>query len=213
VSVRVVPYSAEHAEAWSAFVAAHPHRAVGHLTAVFEIERVTAGAVNRSVLVEEDGKLRGIAPLFEVRWKDLRAFTVRALTSDTHFRGGPLFDAALGERHQRHLLKHLAGYLYEQAAALGVDQVRISYPSVIGDRPAVEVLGYLPLRHYGFRETNVVALLADLRCDEEELYAKLDRQRRNRVEHCRSAGGEVRRLETRDEWLRAYDLSVQTLGP
>jgi GNAT acetyltransferase-like protein len=212
VSIRVVPYSADYADAWTAFVDAHPHRAVGHLAAVFEIERLTSGALNRSVLLEENGKLRGVAPLFETRWKDLRFFPIRALSSGTHFPGGPLLDASLGERHQRHLLKDLATYLDEQAAVLGVDQVRISFPTVIGERPAVEVYGYLPLRQYGFRETNVVALLADLRCAEDTLFGKLDRSRRVRISRCRDSGGEVRPIETRDEWLRAYELNVQTLG-
>lgn len=213
MNVHVVPYSAEHADAWSAFVAAHPHRAAGHLAAVFEIERATSGAINRSVLLQQDGKVRGVVPLFETRWKDLRVLPVRALSSGTHFRGGPLLDVALNERHRWRLLEQLAGYIDEQAAALGVDQIVISFPTVVGERPAVEVLGYLPLRHYGFRETNVVALLADLRCDEDVLYAKLDRSRRVRVSRCRSSGVEVRRIETRDEWLRAYELNVQTLGP
>jgi hypothetical protein len=212
VSVRIVPYSAEHADAWSAFVAAHPHRAVGHLTAVFELERVTSGAVNRSVLLEEDGQLRGVVPLFQVRWTDLRVFPVRTLASGTHFPGGPLFDVALGERHRRHLLKHLAAHLDEQAAALGVDQVRISFPTVVGERPAIEVHGYLPLRHYGFREANVVALFVDLHCDEDALFAKLERPRRVDISRCRASGGEVRRIEIRDEWLGAYELNVQTLG-
>jgi hypothetical protein len=212
VTVHVVPYSPEHADAWSTFVAAHPNRAAGHLTAVFELERVTSGALNRSVLLQEDGQLRGVVPLFETRWKDLRVFPVRALSSGTYLRGGPLFDAALGERHRRHLLKHLVAHLDEQAAALGVDQVRISFPTVVGERPAVEVHGYLPLRHYGFRETNVVALLADLRCDEDALFANLERPRRVDISRCRASGGEVRPIETRDEWMRAYELNVQTLG-
>ncbi|MDQ3997047.1 MAG: GNAT family N-acetyltransferase [Gemmatimonadota bacterium] len=212
MSVRVVPYSADHADAWSAFVDAHPHRAVGHLTAVFEVERVGSSAINRSVLLEENGKLRGVVPLFERRWKNLRFFGVRELSSGSYFRGGPLFDAALSERHQRHLLKELAAYLDEQAAALGVDQVSISFPTVIGERPAVEVYGYLPLRHYGFRETGVVALLADLRSDEDTLFGKLERSRRIAISRCRASGGEVQPIETRDEWLGAYELNVQTLG-
>jgi hypothetical protein len=75
----------------------------------------------------------------EARWKDLRIFPVRTLTSGTHFPGGPLFDAALSERQWHRLLKQLAAYLDERATALGVDQVRISFPTVVGDRPTVEV--------------------------------------------------------------------------
>ncbi len=211
--MNILPYSESVESEWRQFVEAHPDRAMGHLPAIAAIEQVTSAARNRSLIVRDDAnRLVGIVPLFEVERRELRAFRTRILCSGTHLPSGPLFAASLSARQQVTLTEQLVQRLLEEARRLHVDALHIAYPTVIRDRPAVESVGVYPLRRFGFRESNVVALVADLRQSEEKLFASLESRARNGIKRCLRGGAATRKL-TRDEWLGCYELNRATLGP
>jgi hypothetical protein len=211
--VRIVPFTADREGDWRQFVEAHPDRSIGHLPAIATLERLTSGATDRSLMVLDDAdRLVGIVPLFEVERRELRAFRTRILCSGTHLPSGPLFAPSMSRKQLQQLTGQVADRLVEDGRRLDVDAIAIAYPTVVKARPAVESLGLYPLRPFGFRESNVVALVVDLSQPVDALLAGMDGGCRNRIKRCRTAGAEVRAITSRDEWLACDELNRATLG-
>jgi hypothetical protein len=211
--VNVVRFAHDAEPEWRTFVEAHPDRSLGHLPGIAAFERLTSGATNRSLMVRDDsGRLVGVVPLFEIERRDLRAFRTRVLTSGTHLPSGPLLATSLSAKQQQAATKAVAACLIDEAHRCGAHTLSIAYPTVIKGRPAVESLGVYPLRAYGFRESNVVAMVVDLARAEDELLADVDGKARNQLKRCRNAGAHARVLTSRDEWLGCEPLARMTLG-
>lgn len=211
--MNIIPYTVDLEPEWRAFVTEHPDRSIGHVPEMAEFERVASGASNHSLVVRDDrDRLVGVVPLFLTELRELRALRTRVLSSGTTVPSGPLLATALSARQQAELTDAIVARMVQEARALGADVVSIAYPTVLRGKPAVEALGVFPLRRHGFRETNVVALISDLSRSEDELLASIDSKARNLIKRCRSAGGEVRRIATREEWMQADELNRITLG-
>ena len=211
--MNILPYSVDLQSEWARFVDTHPHRAIGHLPAIATLEQLTSGARNRSLVVrDEAGRLVGVIPLFECERCELRLFRTRVLCSGTHVPSGPLLATSLSERQLLGVTEQIATRLVAEAREIRADAIEIAYPTVVGDRPAVENMGLYPLRPFGFHETNVVALVADLSVSEGELMTKLDAKARNLIKRCLKGGAEVRPILAREEWLRCHELNQATLG-
>ena len=211
--MRVVPYTDVSDAEWRQFVLAHPDRSIGHLPEMAAFERLTSGADNRSLAVrDEAGKVVGVAPLFRIEARELRALATRTLTSGTHVPSGPLLAAALSVKQHATMTGLLVDRMLQDARALKADAISIAYPTIVRARPAVESLGLYPLRAHGFRETNVVALVSDLSAPEDTLLAGLDAKARNLIKRCRAGGAEVRQIVRREDWMAAVELNRMTLG-
>lgn len=210
--MRVEVYEGGQRQEWDAFVRAHPHASAGHLSGVFALEEA-GGNHNRSLLLRgERDRLAGLLPLFETETRSLRFVRQRRLASGTYLPGGPLLAPELSARQQRDALALLVAEAQRVAAASRADSIAISYPNVAGGRASVEHYGYLPLRHFGFRESNVVSLLADLNSPEETLLGNLKGNCRNMIRRAEREGAQFRLVERRDEWLALEELNAQTLG-
>ena len=211
--MRIELYTDARRAEWDAFVAANPEASFRHLSALFAFEEEVSGARNRAlVMLDERGRLAGLLPLYEIEERTLRRLTVRTLTSGTTLPAGPLFDAALSAKQQRDALALLMAHVERSARASGAERVTIFYPNVVGERTSLEHFGYLPLRHFGYREHNVVSLLLDLREPRDTLFARLKYSCRKQVNKCDRDGVAFQEITGRDEWLGCYDLNVQTLG-
>jgi hypothetical protein len=139
-------------------------------------------------------------------------FRTRVLCSGTHLPSGPLFAASLSAKQQSSLTGEVVDHILGEAARHKVDAIQIAYPTVIREKPAVESVGVYPLRPFGFRESNVVALVADLRQSEDKLLASLESRARTGIKRCLRGGAVARPLTSRDEWLECYELNRMTLG-
>jgi len=211
--MKFIPYTDSLESEWRQFVDAHPDRSIGHLPAMAAFERLASNARNCSFVVRDEAdKLVGVVPLFMTEQRELRAFRTLVLSSGNHVPSGPLLAPSFSVRQKAALTELVATELAEIAHRRRADVISIAYPTVISGKPAVESLGMYPLRSFGFRESNVVALVADLSQSEPRLLASLDSKARNLINRCRSGGAETRRLRSRAEWMGCLELNRATLG-
>jgi hypothetical protein len=207
--MKFLSYEPAKREEWDQFVLANPRGALGHLSSQFLLTEENADMTNRSVLMYQDSmQLVGILPLYEVKSPILRVVPVRTLTSTA----GPLLRPNLAPAEHRQLLDSLIDHVKSLADELGVDRISITYPSIIGERLAIEEFGMLPLRKYGFIENNMLGTFLDLRHDEKDLLATLEKNCRHKIRKAEKDGVKISPIETREDWLACEALNEQTLG-
>ncbi len=208
------PYTPDQHAAWADFVCNNPRAGFGHLPAIFDLEQVSSPhTVNRSILLRDDGgALIGVFPLFEIVSRELRYIKSRELVSGTYLPSGPLLKADLPAKTSAKAFDALATYCVRLGRERRCDRIRVSFPNVIADEPAISQLRYLPLRSYGFHDTNPVSLLLDLGAEELQLFQRLDSGCRNKIRRAEREGATVHQVLDRDEWLSCYPLNVATLG-
>ena len=86
-------------------------------------------------------------------------------------------------------------------------------PGIIGNMPAVGTsLGYLPLRDFGYRESNMVGLYLNLNEEAETLRKRMRSGCRSSIKKAESLV-QVREITDRDEWLACDELNGMTMGP
>jgi hypothetical protein len=209
----VEAYDPAHRAEWDEFVLSHPTSGMGHLSGVIALERATSAAAVHSLVARgDDGRVAGVLPLFELRRSELRIVPMKELVTGTHFPSGPLIDHAMGEKQRNRILDAFMSATAQLAEQRRVDRVSVSLPALQGDRRSIDVFGYYPLRKYGYRETNGVGLLIDLRRDVDALQSGLKSGCRGAIRKCEREGGSFRVVTERSEWLACHPLAVQTLG-
>ena len=207
--MKFLSYEPAKREEWDQFVLANPQAALGHLSSQFLLSEENVDVTNRSVLMYQDSmQLIGILPLYEVKYSVLRGFTVRTLASAT----GPLLRSNLAPAEHRQFLDFLIDHVKSLADKLGVDRISITYPSIIEEQLAIERFGMLPLRRCGFIENNMLGTFLDLRRDEKELLASLEKGCRYKIRKAEKDGVSISPIETREDWLACEPLNEQTLG-
>src|SRR3982751_1144527 len=167
----VTPYEPSMRPEWNALVSSHPDASYGHSSVAFDLAAVS-GMQNRSLVCREGTRLIAVLPLFETEEKELRFLRIRPLLSGV-FPAGPLFHSSCQGKAQRAAVTELLDETGNLARSLHADRVRINYTGILGDTPAVTTLGYLPLREFGYRETNMVGLYMDLREDPDALRKRM----------------------------------------
>lgn len=88
----------------------------------------------------------------------------------------------------------------------------IAYPTIISSVPAVERFGYFPLKPFGWQESNIVALVLDLRREQQEIFSGFDESTRRYIRRCEREGATIQEVKDLETWRRCYPLNVQTLG-
>lgn len=211
---KVTTYDEGHRGRWDAFVQSNPQASYGHLSATFALAAVTPFTVNRSLMIDDaNGRLIGVLPLFDVRERELRVVPVRSLVSGHHFPAGPLFLPHLTGKRRRVLTAELLRHVDALARELAVDRVAMAYPNIMEGHPSIASLGYLPLRHHGFHETNVVSMLLDLRPPLETLHKQMRERGHRALRKAAEAGVTVQPIDTRLAWLACHRLNLDSLGP
>ena len=95
---------------------------------------------------------------------------------------------------------------------LKADEVTIGYPNVIDGQTSLNHYGYLPLKQFGYQESNVVTMIKDLSGEEEELFASLKSVCRKNIRRCRKEDVSFEEIQSKNQWLECYNLNLQTLG-
>jgi hypothetical protein len=62
------------------------------------------------------------------------------------FPAGPLFAVSSSQKQRKTLLADITNHAVRIGNKVGADEIRVSWPTVIGGEPALARLGYLPLR-------------------------------------------------------------------
>lgn len=208
----VEPYKDISREEWDGFVSGNPEAGFGHTSANFALAE-SRGARNESFVVRtSDGHILALMPMFVVDSKELRYIPIRSLVSGM-FPAGPLFAVSSSQKQRKTLLADIANHAVGIGKKVGADEIRVSWPTVIGGEPALARLGHLPLRDFGFTETNTVGFLLDVTQPEEQLQKRLNENCRRNIQRAEKAGVEIRRISNRSEWLSCDDLNQITLGP
>jgi hypothetical protein len=195
---------------WDALVSSHPDASYGHSSATFDLAAVY-GMQNRSLVGREGSRLIAILPLFLTEEKELRFFRLRTLLSGV-FPAGPLFHSSCQGKAQRAALTELMEATARLGESIHADRVRINYSGIIGNMPAVTSLGYLPLRDFGYRESNMVGLYLNLNEEPETLRKRMRSGCRSSIKKAESLV-QVREITDRDEWLACDELNRMTMGP
>ena len=207
--MKFVSYDPTKRDEWDQFVLANPQASFGHLSANFLFTEENAETINRSILIYKDSMhLAGILPLVEVKDHSLPLIKVRTLASPA----GPLFLANLPPSEQKNLLDSLILYVHSMAERLCVDRIKITYPSVIQGKLAVERFGFLPLRKYGYNENNLLGTYLDLSRSESDLIASLENTCRSAIRKAEKEGVTIVAIENREQWLSYKSMNEQTLG-
>ncbi|MFH0946674.1 MAG: FemAB family XrtA/PEP-CTERM system-associated protein [Planctomycetota bacterium] len=163
--MRVRAYAAADREACDRFVLQHPHGSPFHLSAWLEMVRSFHGHSPRHLVAEDDGRIRGVLPLFLVSSPLLG----KALISVPYgVYGGILAEDA-----------DTAGLL-AQAARDEVDRLDAGYLELRQILPSAEGLPQSEL---------YVTFLRDLPADEEECLAMIPRKSRATARHARDRYG------------------------
>ena len=211
--MRCVTFQSDMKKAWDEYVQGHPHAWVGHISGMFEFASAHNKAKNYSQVVLDDReRIIGILPLFLSERRSHLLFKIRRLHSGSQLRSGPLIKLEL---HMSKTYENILYLLTEQvrklAGSLSVDEVIIPYQCIVGDRTSIDYYGYLPLRSYGYQNTDVTAMILDLSMDESELFANLTSNCRKMIRRAIKEDAEVRPFTNRDHWLGCYDLNCGTL--
>jgi len=212
-SLRLEAYTEDKRANWDAFVADHPFAGQGHISANFALAQSHHSARNRSLMVYgQEGALLGILPLFEVQTRVLRAIPCRELKSGVEFPAGPLIKEGIASRRQADVLDALSAGAAQLAKIRGIDRIVIGYPNIVGERVSIAHFGYLPLKQYGYQESNKVYYYLELHPGEEELFKALKENCRRNIRAAISAGARVRMLQDRGEWMDCYTHSLETFA-
>lgn len=210
---RFVPFTAVGDGVWDQFVRQHPHHGPGHLSAALRLEEQQGGSIAASTaMLDEQDRVIGVCPLVDTRERQLRLLTAHLRGSGTWFPSSPLVDPGLGGRVADERMQELLRCVMDTARRDGVDRLTFSYPAVLGTKPAIETLGFFPLRRFGFSDGNRVAQLLRLDRSEEALFKGLDPKARNKVRRAESSGCSVQRIEDAHSWSKTYPLYADTLG-
>jgi hypothetical protein len=210
MKIRIVPHDASRTAAWDAFVESNPHAWVGHSSAVLRLE---AALGNRSFsLMALDGSDRvvAVAPLFLVQYTLSRMFQVRSLVSGTQLRGGPLLDAGMNPKNRRALFAAFTAELEGIAGREQIDQVRIAFPHVFGDRLNTDIYPVFPLRDHGFSALANYTLLLPLGGGPERLFKGITPPARRQIKRAKAAGAECVAITDRQQWLDCDELNRDT---
>ncbi len=200
-------------ERWDAFVRRHPQHGPGHLAATMRLERQQGHSTQASfALLDSGDAVVAICPLIDSRHTDLRVLNTRHRLSGTWFPSGPLVALAEGARVATDLLDQVMHQAVTAAQRDGIDQLAISYPAILGPQPAIEALGFCPLRRFGFTDENRVALLLPLDCEEDRLFKGLDTKARNKVRRAETLGCRTDLVTDVEQWAAGYPLYADTLG-
>lgn len=163
------------------------------------------------VVDQKDCPLAAI-PLFEIESRQLRILHRRAVISGFEFPAHPLIATSLTARQGQELLAYLLRAVESAADACNADELRISYPAVIGGVTAIAKYHYCPLRHFGFSDDSGVGWILNLRQDIGELERGLDKSCRNMIRRAQKEGCSVRPISDRGEWMRCFEVAKETLG-
>jgi len=197
---------------WDDFVTANPEAGYGHTSAIFALAEAGETRNESFAVCDPEGSILALMPLFVVESRELRFVAIRVLISGL-FPAGPLFGTSCAPKQRKTLLADIVAYTLEIAKRVHADEVRIAWPTVIGGEPAIARLGYLPIREFGFSETNKVGFLLDLAQPEAQLRKRLNENCRRNIQRAEKAGVQIRVISDRAEWLRCDDLNRHTLGP
>lgn len=153
----------------------------------------------------EGEKLAGIFRVLEISKKQ-KPFRTRELHC-----ASPLIDPSFSRSESFKMLDALVARTKEMAKELSADRIVLSYPPATLGGLLIDRYGYLPVKHFGFQELNVVGQFLDLRKSEQELSAELDSKCRNMIRRAQKESS-VAVVSLRADWDRFYDLNTQTLG-
>lgn len=195
---------------WDTFVFSNPFAGTGHLSAQFVLAESSRSGINQSLMLYENIDLIGILPLFERNSRVLSILHKHTLASPGA--AGPLFKHSLPCSKSEEGTAVLVREMRRIAKEVNANSVSITYPSVIGERLAIERFRILPLRKYGFSETSMVGWYLDLKMSEAELFSCLDRKCRNMVRRAEKEGVTSNLISDRTDWLGCYNLVEETLG-
>jgi hypothetical protein len=208
--MEVAPYDPARRAEWDEFVHSNPLAGTGHLSGQFVLNESLGSGTNRSLMLYEERELVGVLPLYLTSDTQLQFLKVRSISSPGA--AGPLLKASLPRTKAKEGMNLLMKSMQELARETKADRITVSYPSVIGGMLAVERFGVLPLRTYGFHETNMAGWYIDLRQSENELFAQLEHKCRNMVRRAKRSGAEIVTVQDRAAWLSCESLVEETFG-
>lgn len=208
--MEVIRYNPIYLDQWDEFVLNHEYSWAGHHSGIFELEKELGGKNLSYILMDEKGKLIGIFPLFLHERKIRKFIVIKTLTSGSSLRSGPLFSTKLTKKQQTKALDMLVSQIVKKANTIKVDNIKIAYPVMHGNKTSLEYYEYLPFKKYAFREGNAVTMIKDLRVSEDELFMSLTSKCRNMIKRGKREGVQFVEINNFIDWMDCYDLNLQT---
>ncbi len=165
------------------------------------------------MLADDKERVVAALPLFDVDQRVLKVFRTRVLSSGFEFPAQPLIAEDLSARQEQDVLEAVVNAVESTAALAGADDVRITYPIIVGGVPAIVRYGYCPLRHFGYSAESPVVTVLDLRTDKDELSRGLEKACRGAIRRAQKEGCTVRPVRDGEEWMGCLGLARETMGP
>ncbi len=206
MDLRFVSLDDRYQESWDSFVAANPHAWPGHDRAIIDFERSRGHESFAHLILGDEGQVVAVAPLFLLRQRRARLFQVRTLSTGSTLRGGPLLRADSSPRQRQTVMETWATWITALARRERVDEIRVAFPHVMGDRLSREVFDYYPLSDYGFLERAHLTMLMDLSAP-GDLFGRLAPACRKAVRRATKAGAEVEAVTDRETWMGFNELN------
>lgn len=209
---KFIPFDETRRPAWDAFVAANPHAWVGHDSACIDFERSLGHESFSHLILDERDAVVGVTPLFFVSYARARLFKFKAMVTGTSLRAAPLADAKMPPKTRRDFWRAWAAWARAEAAARGVDEIRVGFPHFIGAERVFDFYEFSPLRECGFADIPNLTMLKDLAAADGEMCASFDKHCRNSMRKALAAGAEWVAVTDRDQWLAFEELNRQTFA-
>jgi hypothetical protein len=198
---------------WDAFVAANPHAWPGQDSAIIRFEELRVGARALCHLaLDEAGRVAAVIPLFMAEWRRARGLMRwRVLQNGSSLRGGPLLRADLSSDARRAFWAEWRDWIVALARRERADEIRLSMPNFLGDRPIHDVEPSFPLAAHGFCAAAAQTLVLDLAAAPDgPLRAGYDKSCCASLRQAERAGATVEPVTNRETWLACLDLARQT---
>jgi hypothetical protein len=157
--------------------------------------------VGFAVLGNHD-EVQALVPAFVMRRRTSVGVSVRYLSSN----GGPALAPTLGRSRRQQILETVATELRRLADAARASETTISLPTMAPALRGPECPRCSPLLSLGFENISGQTWVADLRCDVETAWKRLEGRARTSIRRAEEAGVTIRRSTSSEDWRPFFDL-------